>query len=137
MAAVGKRAWELYRLLITLIALACVAQIYLAGRGVFGIRGSASLADQTSFDPHRTLGNVIAFASVAAFVLALVLWDRRLILSMLILAVLAEGVQHATTTTEHPWVAGLHAVSGVMILGLAGSSAFRAWRHRGVAEATT
>jgi len=135
MAAVGKRAWQVYRLLITLIALGCVVQFYLAGRGVFGIRGTASLGDQSSLDPHRTLGNIIAVAAIVALALALVLWDKRLIASMLVLAVLASAVQRLTTTTEHPWIAGLHAVSGVAILGLAGSSAFRAWRHRGVAEA--
>jgi hypothetical protein len=135
MAAVGKRAWQVYRLLITLIALACVVQFFLAGRGVFGIRGSASLGDQSSFDPHRTLGNIIAGAAIVAFALALVLWEKRLIASMLVLAVLAGAVQRLTTTTEHPWIAGFHAVSGLAILGLAGSSAARAWRHRGKAEA--
>jgi len=63
-AAIGRRAWQLYRVLVTLIALACLAQLFLAGRGVFGIRGDASLDDQSSLDPHRALGNVISVAAL-------------------------------------------------------------------------
>jgi hypothetical protein len=77
MAEVGKRAWQLYRLVISLIALGCVVQFYLAGRGVFGIHGGAKLGDQASFDAHRLLGNVIAGAALVAVVLAVVLWDAR------------------------------------------------------------
>jgi hypothetical protein len=135
MAKVGIRAWQLYRLVITLIALACVVQFYLAGRGVFGIRGSADLGDQSSFDAHRMLGYTIAGAALVAVVLAVVLWDKRLILLTVIMAVLSAAVQRATTTTGHPWIAGFHAVSGLAILGIAGSLAHKAWRHRGVAEA--
>jgi hypothetical protein len=135
MAEVGKRAWQLYRLVIVLIALACVVQFFLAGRGVFGIHGDAKLGDQSSFDAHRLLGNAIAVAILVAVVLAVVLWDKWLILWTVILAVLAGAVQSATTTTAHPWIAGLHAVSGLAILAISGSLAHRAWRHRGVAEA--
>jgi hypothetical protein len=135
MATVGKRAWEVYRVVISLIALACVVQIYLAGRGVFGISGSASIGDQSSFDPHRTLGNVIGIGALLAFVLALVLWDMQLVVWTLVLAVLAEAVQHVTTSAGNSWIAGLHALSGLAIVGIAGSLAHRAWRHRGTAEA--
>ena len=116
-AAIGRRAWQLYRVLVTLIAIACVVQIFLAGRGVFGIRGDAALDDQTSLDPHRVLGNAISIAALVAFVLALVIW-----------------VQRVTATDAHPWVAGLHPVSGVAILGISASLAHRAWRRRGTPE---
>jgi hypothetical protein len=134
MAEVGKRAWQLYRLVIVLIALACVVQFYLAARGVFGIHGDAKLGDQSSFDAHRMLGNAIEVAALVAFVLVLVIWEKRLVVATLVLAVLAAGVQRVTTTTAHPWIAGLHALSGLAILGISGSLAHRAWRHRGVAE---
>ena len=134
MAEIGKRAWQLYRLVIALIALACVVQFYLAGRGVFGIHGDAKLGDQASFDAHRGLGNAIAVATTIAFVLALVIWDKRLVVATLVLAVLAVAVQTVTTDANSSWVAGLHAVSGLAILGISGSLAHRAWRHRGMAE---
>jgi hypothetical protein len=133
-AEIGRRAWHVYRLVIVLIAVACVVQFYLAGRGVFGIHGDAKLGDQSSFDAHRTLGNAIAIATLVAFALALVIWDKRLVVATLVLAVLAEVVQHATATAGSSWVAGLHALSGLAILGISGSLAHRAWRHRGAAE---
>jgi hypothetical protein len=133
--AIGRRAWQLYRLLVTLIALACVVQIFLAGRGVFGIRGDAALDDQSSLDPHRVLGSVISVAALVGVVLAVVLWDLRLVLWTVVMAVLAAVVQTVTATDEHPWLAGLHPVSGVAILGISSSLAHRAWRRPGTAEA--
>lgn len=134
MATVGKRAWDVYRVVVALIALACVAQIYLAGRGVFGLEGDAALGDQSSFDPHRLLGNVIGIAAIVVFVLALVLWDLQLVVWTLVLAVLAEAVQHVTTDAASPWVAGLHALSGLGVFVVSAWLAHRAWRHRGTAE---
>jgi len=127
MAAARRIAFQLYRVLIALIAIACVVQIFLAGRGVFGIHGSASLDDQSSLNAHRDLGEIIGIAAVVVLVLALIMWDKRLILWTFILALLAEFVQHATALPKHPWVAGLHPVSGVASLGISASLAHRAW----------
>jgi hypothetical protein len=135
MATVGRRAWDVYRVLIALIAVGCVVQFYLAGRGVFGGHVGVKLSDDTSFDAHRMLGNVIAIAAIVAFVLALVLWDMQLVVWTLVLAILAVAVQRVTTDSGNSWIAGLHAVSGLAILGISASMAHRAWRHRGVAEA--
>jgi hypothetical protein len=60
--------------------------------------------------------------------LALIMWNKRLIAWTLVMAVLAEVVQHATATPKHPWVAGLHPVSGVAIVAIAGSLTGSAWR---------
>jgi hypothetical protein len=130
MAGVRRVAYQLYRVLIALIAIACVVQIFLAGRGVFGIRGAASLDDQTSLNAHRDLGEVIGIGTLVVFLLALVLWDKRLIAWTFVLAVLAELVQHATALPKHPWVAGLHPVSGVAILAISGYLAHDAWATR-------
>ena len=127
MAAARRIAWQLYRVLIALIAIACVVQIFLAGRGVFGIHGSASLDDQSSLNAHRDLGEIIGIAAIVVLILALIMWDKRLILWTFILALLAEIVQHATALPKHPWVSGLHPVSGVAILGISASLAHRAW----------
>ncbi len=72
-------AYQVYRVLIALIAIACVVQIFLAGRGVFGIHGTASLGDQKSLDAHRTLGDLISLVAVVTFLLALLVWNKRLI----------------------------------------------------------
>jgi hypothetical protein len=73
---------------------------------------------------------VIGIATIVVFLLALALRDRRLIAWTFVLAVLAELVQHATALPKHPWVAGLHPVSGVAILGISGYLAHAAWARR-------
>jgi hypothetical protein len=123
--------FQIYRVLIALIAVACVVQIFLAGRGVFGIHGSASLDDQHSLNAHRDLGEIIAFGAILAFVCALVMWNKRLIVWTFVLALLAEVVQHATAQPKHPWVSGLHPVSGVAILGISAYLAHSAWAEKG------
>jgi hypothetical protein len=125
---VARGAWMVYRWAIALFFAACVVQIFLAGRGVFGIRGGGSLDDQTSLDPHRALGNLIGILAALLFLLALATRQKRLIGWTLVLLVLAELVQHATALPKHPWVAGLHPVSGVAILGISGWLAHDAWR---------
>jgi hypothetical protein len=128
--SIRRVAWQIYRVLIALIAVACVVQIFLAGRGVFGIRGATKLDDQTSLDAHRDLGEIIGIAAVLAFLLALLLWNRRLMLWTFVLAFLAEIVQHATALPKHPWVSGLHPVSGVAILGISAWLAHSAWARK-------
>jgi hypothetical protein len=132
-SSVRRVAWQIYRVLIGLIAVACVVQIFLAGRGVFGIHGATKLDDQTSLNAHRDLGEIIGIAAVVAFLLALVLWNKKLMLWTFVLAVLAEVVQHATALPKHPWVAGLHPVSGVAILGISAWLAHSAWARKGSA----
>jgi hypothetical protein len=127
MAAARRIAFQLYRVLIALIAVACVVQIFLAGRGVFGIHGSASLDDQSSLNAHRDLGEIIGIGAIIVLILALIMWDKRLILWTFVLALLAEFVQHATALPKHPWVAGLHPVTGVAILGISAWLAHSAW----------
>jgi hypothetical protein len=128
--------WQIYRVLIALIAVACVVQIFLAGRGVFGIHGATKLDDQTSLNAHRDLGEIIGIAAVVAFLLALVMWNKKLILWTFVLALLAEVVQHATALPKHPWVSGLHPVSGVAILGISAWLAHSAWARKDAAPAS-
>jgi hypothetical protein len=134
MAAARRVAYQIYRVLIAAVAAACVVQLFLAGRGVFGIRGAAALGDQSSLDAHRLLGNVIAIGTILVLLCALVMWSRRLILWTLVLALLAELVQHATATPDHPWVGGLHPVSGVAVLGISAWLAHSAWAGKDEVE---
>ena len=134
MEKVGRRAWDVYRVVIALIALACVAQFYLAGRGVFGANGDGDLGDQSSFDPHRVLGNAISIAAIVCFVLALVLWDMQLVVWTLVLAILAALVQRVTVDAGNEWVAAFHALSGLAVFAISGSLAHRAWRRRGASQ---
>jgi Mn2+/Fe2+ NRAMP family transporter len=126
---VQRGAYQVWRTLIGLIAAACVVQIFLAGRGAFGIHGGAKLDDQKSFDPHRALGEIIGLLAVLALVASIAYWrDKRLIGVTFALAFMAEILQHLFALPKHPWVAGLHALDGVAILGLSAYLAHRAWR---------
>jgi Mn2+/Fe2+ NRAMP family transporter len=125
-----------WRFLIALIAAACVVQIFLAGRGAFGVHGSAKLDDQKSFDPHRALGEIIGLLAVLALLAAIAHWrDKRLIGVTFALAFMAEILQHLFALPKHPWVAGLHALDGVAILALSAMLASRAWRGAAPAHA--
>jgi hypothetical protein len=125
-------AYQLWRGLVALVAAACVVQIFLAGRGAFGVHGAAKLDDQKSFDPHRALGEIIGLLAVIALLAALVYWrDKRLIGLTFLLALMAEVLQHLFALPHHPWVAGLHALDGVAILGLSAWLAHEAWRGTG------
>ena len=127
MEAARKGSDAVYRVTVAVVAVACVVQIFLAGRGVFGIHGATKLDDQKSLDAHRAFGELIGLATILMFILALVIWNKRLIVWTFVLALLAEGVQHATALPKHPWVAGFHPVSGVAILGISAWLAHAAW----------
>jgi len=127
MEAARKGSDAVYRVTVAVVAVACVVQIFLAGRGVFGIHGATKLDDQKSLDAHRAVGELIGLATILMFILALVIWNKRLIVWTFVLALLAEGVQHATALPKHPWVAGFHPVSGVAILGISAWLAHAAW----------
>ena len=60
MTSLQRGAYQLYRVLIAIFAAACVVQIFLAGRGVFGIRSRSGnekpdtfFEHQKSLDAHR------------------------------------------------------------------------------------
>lgn len=134
MTGVRAGAFQLYRVLVALFFVACIVQIFLAGRGVFGIRTSSHVQPgaffdhQKSLDPHRALGGILSLAAVLLLILVLVAWNKALLPWVFLLAVLALVVQHLTAAPAHPWGAAFHPVSGVAILGLSGWLAYRAWR---------
>jgi hypothetical protein len=99
-----------------------VVQIFLAGVGVFGLDG-ASLADATSFGPHRTWGFVMSGVALAVLVLAVVARAgvQAIVLAAVILLLTAVGQSLLAALGENsPLVGGLHALDGLVILGLAG-----------------
>ena len=77
MSGFQKGGYQVWRVLVALIAAACVVQIFLAGRGAFGFHGPAKLDDQKSFDPHRALGEIIGLLAVLAFLAALAAWREH------------------------------------------------------------
>jgi hypothetical protein len=135
--AVRRGADQIYRVLIAVFFFACIVQIFLAGRGVFGIRSSNThhkpgdfFDHQHSLNPHRALGFILGFAAILLLLLTLIAWNKAILPWTFALAVLALLVQSITAIPSHPWVAAFHPISGVAILGISGWLAHRAWRRR-------
>jgi hypothetical protein len=113
--------------LAALLVLGVVVQFFLAGLGVFSIPGHEDLGKVTSLDPHRALAAILAVIAILMFIAALVArTSKAKIWVSILVAVLAEPVQGllASAGEDHHWVGGLHALDGLIILGLAG------WLHR-------
>jgi hypothetical protein len=113
--------------LAALLVLGIVVQFFLAGLGVFGIDGHKDLEKATSLDPHRALGHILAGVAILMFIAALVArTSKAKIWVSIVIALLTELVQSALAGggEDHHWLGGLHALDGLIILGLAG------WMHR-------
>ncbi len=107
---------------LLLFLVAGLVQIFLAGVGVFDLDG-ARLEDASSFDPHRTLGFILGGISIVLFILSLVARaSSRTMVVSLVLAVFASFGQSllAGAGEDAPFFGGLHALDGLVILGLAG-----------------
>ncbi|MGY1731429.1 DUF6220 domain-containing protein [Geodermatophilus sp. SYSU D01045] len=103
-----------YRLALALLLLAVVVQFFLAGLGTFG----------GSFDAHVTNGfTVIPALSAVVLVLALVARagtrDVVLALVLALLTFVGQSLLRALADEGAVW-GGLHAVSGLAVLGIAG-----------------
>ncbi len=107
---------------LVVFLVAGVVQIFLAGAGVFGIDGR-HLEDATSFDAHRVLGFVMGAGAIVLLVLALVARvNGRTITVTLVLALLSAVAQSLLSAAgdSTAFFGGLHALDGLLILGLAG-----------------
>jgi hypothetical protein len=109
--------------LLIFLALGMV-QIFLAGLAVFSLDGQeVGAPGETAFDPHRSLG--FAMGGVALIILILALVARRSARSMVLTAVmfllafLAQSFL-ADLGGSDAFFGGLHALDGLVILGLAG-----------------
>jgi hypothetical protein len=115
--------WQAHRAfnyLALLFIVGVFVQVYLAGVGIFGYNAT-DLDKASSFDPHRALGEILGLVAVIMLILSLIARrSRDLMIGSLVLALLIEIAQHALATPDHKWVGGLHALDGLIILGLAG-----------------
>jgi len=113
--------------LAALLVLGIVVQFFLAGFGVFAIAGHAKVDKVSALDPHRALGHMLTGVAILMFLAALIArTGRAKIWGSIAIAVLIEVLQVvlASGAQDHHWRGGLHAVNGLLILGLAG------WMHR-------
>jgi len=113
-----------YRWALAAFLLSGVAQIFLAGLGVFRLQGHGLVADgDTAFAAHRALG--FTMAGIALLILVLAVTARpgaRPIALSAVLVVLTSFMQSllAGLGDNHAIYGGLHALDGLLILGIAG-----------------
>ena len=125
-------AFRLYHWAVLAFLLAGCAQIFLAGLGVFSF-GDHDVAGGTSaFDAHKTLGFTLAGVAVVIFILALI--ARAGALSLVLCAVLIVQTTLlqsllAGLADNTALFGGLHALDGILVLGIAGFLYARVWRH--------
>jgi hypothetical protein len=122
-----------YQWLLLAFLLAGVAQIFLAGLGVFRLedQGLAAAGD-TAFSPHRTLGFTLAGIALLILVLALIARPGvRAIIGSAVLVLLTSLVQSllAGLGEDHAVYGALHALDGLLILGITGYLFFWSRRH--------
>jgi Family of unknown function (DUF6220) len=122
-----------YQWLLLAFLLAGVAQIFLAGLGVFRLedQGLAAAGD-TAFAPHRTLGFTLGGIALLILVLAVIARPgARAIAGSALLVLLTSLVQSllAGLGEDHAVYGALHALDGLLILGTAGYLFFWSRRH--------
>jgi hypothetical protein len=126
-------AFLAYRWLLLAFLLAGCAQIFLAGLGVFSF-GDHDVAGETSaFDAHKALGFTLGGVAVIILILAVIARPGAL-------PVAASGVLVVQTTLLQSLLAGLagntalygglHALDGLLVLGIAGFLYASARRRR-------
>ena len=127
-------AW-VYRILITLFAVAVVVEFFLAGLGVFrAMPGEDQPVSHATFDEkfdaHAGLGWSLSGVSLLLLIAILVAWaGPRAIGATLALAVLTFVQPSLASAGEDAAVAGaFHAINALLILGLSWFLTARAWR---------
>jgi hypothetical protein len=105
-----------------LFLVAGLVQIFLAGMGVFNLKGQ-KLSDASSLDPHRALGFALGLLSLVLLIVALVARvDAKTVGVTFVVVVLATVMQSvlASAGENTAFFGGLHAIDGLLILGLGG-----------------
>ncbi|HZD68865.1 MAG TPA: hypothetical protein VFA45_08090 [Actinomycetes bacterium] len=127
-------AW-IYRILITLFAVAVVLEFFLAGLGIFrAMPGEEeSLSHETvedNFNVHADLGWYLVIGTLLLLIVILAAWTGpRSIGATFALAVLTVVQMRLGGAGEDAPVAGaFHAVNALLILGLSLFLTFWAWR---------
>jgi hypothetical protein len=135
-AGVRRGAVAVLRYYVPLFIVAVIVQIFLAGEGIFGIKGGPELDDQKTLDPHRALGYILAEpAALILLVLALLAWfpDRRMrwiSIALPFLIFLQDPLSWGGR-----WSGAFHPLNAILVLALLGWLARRLWRGSGAVAA--
>ena|SRR5438445_13878869 len=137
MAGLRRGARAVHKYLVALVVLLIIVQIFLAGEGVFRIKGVNKLDDAKTLDAHRNLGFILTEPiALLLLITALLSWygDKKL-RSIAIAFPFILFLQDPLAWIGK-WVGGLHALNAFFILALLGWQMQRLWRGGKVAAAT-
>jgi uncharacterized protein DUF6220 len=135
-AGVRRGAVAVLRYYVPLFVVAVIVQIFLAGEGIFGIKGGPKLDDQKTLDPHRGLGYILAEpAALILLILALLAWfpDRKMrwiSIALPFLVFLQDPLSWGGR-----WSGAFHPLNAILVLALLGWLARRLWSGGGAAVA--
>lgn len=134
MSPIRRGAAVLQRYLVSLYFLGVIVQFFLVGVGLFGMKAGATIDNAKSLDPHRGFGFVLVeFVGGVLLVATLVAWQKPLRRRVgLYVALCLLGVLQAVLATEgfhHRYIGMFHPVNALVLLGLSGHLARRAWRE--------
>jgi len=117
-------ARSLHTVVAVLFVVGLIAQVWLAGRGVF--------ESPTMFDTHRSLGYTLILFTIALLVLGLLggMGRRPAILAVVIFVLFILQSVFVVMRDSQPAVAALHPVNGFLILFLAIVLARDSWMMR-------
>ncbi len=107
-----------YRVVLGVFLLLGVVQIFLAGLGAFSFLGSGP-----GFEPHRTVGFIMSGVALLVLVFAVLAQAGARAIGvaavLFLLATLGQSLL-AVLGQDSAWWGGLHALDGLLMLGLAG-----------------
>jgi hypothetical protein len=119
-----RSAFVAYRWVLLVFLVLGVVQIFLAGTGVFSLHGrELGTAGETAFSPHRAVGFTMSAVSLIILVLALIARPgNRHLIGAGVLFVLTGFAQSlfAGLGDKTAFFGGLHALDGLVVIGLAG-----------------
>lgn len=133
MNSVRRGAAVVQRYLVSLYFLGVVAQFFLVGLGLFGMKAGDTIDKAHSLNAHRDLGWALTEFGGAALLLAtLIAWQKPLrdrVGLYVLLCLLGFPLQPilAAAGEDHRFVGMFHPVNAILLLGLSGMLARRAW----------
>jgi hypothetical protein len=101
-----------------------VTQFFLAGAGAFGA---------TSFDAHKTVGSVLVLVALLGL-LAAALARRFVGHAALCLGVTVLQLALGAWGADEPWVGALHGLNALVVMGVGGALAGKAFADRAPAS---
>ena len=133
LTALRRGAMIAYRWLVLGFLLAGGIQIFLAGLGVFSFRDQDAAAGSSAFDAHQTLGFTMGGIAVVILIVALIARPGVLpacLAGVLVVQTCLVQSLLASLADNTALYGGLHALDGLLALGIAGFLCVTARRWR-------